>query len=342
MHDIITQKVPCYFILKSTWTGLICRNREVVDMGKLKLPLGVEYFEEMVQRDFYYVDKTGLIHDVLGQPLGVTLFHRPKSFGKTLALSMLEKFFAPEGDKQIFDGLAILREKALCREHMGRYPVISIPLHAIYASSYETAFQLLVRRVNEVVSRAQYLKDSTRLSGTEKILFAGLMSRDMDESALSGSLRLLSRLLSRHHGQSVVILIDDYDAPLEKAKANGYYGQMEALIKNMLEQTLLMNDCVQFAVLAGRGGILKEAFFPRFSGSFPCLSMFRHGNAYFGFTDKEIWKLLDHYGLSDEYDSILKGCRKDRYGNIQVYCPSDVMDHCAALKDIADCMLHKR
>ena len=249
---------------------------------------------------------------------------------------MREKFLTLEGDKQLFDGLAILQEKELCREHMGRYPVISIPLHAIDACSYGTAFKLLVRRINEAAARAQYLEYSTQLSYTEKKLFAGLMSREMDESAVSGSLSLLSRLLSVHHGQNVVILVDDYDAHLEKAKVNGYYGQMEGLIKNLLEETLAMDDCVQFAVLAGRGGILKEDFFAQSPGFSPCLSTPRHGNAYLGFTDKEILELLDHYGLSYGYDGILKGCRKTMCGNIQVYCPSDIMDCCAELKDIAD------
>lgn len=184
-----------------------------MDSKKKKLPLGIENFEDLIRNDFYYIDKTGLIRDILKQPAKVTLFTRPRRFGKSLNMSMLEKFFSPESDKHIFDGLVITQEKELCEKHMGRYPVISVSLKGINAPSYDTAFKMLVMMINEAAEKVQYLRNSERLSEAEKGFFEELLSRNMDEATTFGSLRLLSRLLYKHHGQPVIVLIDEYDVP---------------------------------------------------------------------------------------------------------------------------------
>ena len=222
-----------------------------MDSKRKKLPLGIENFEDLIRNDFYYIDKTGLIRDILEQPAKVTLFTRPRRFGKSLNMSMLEKFFSPESDKHIFDGLVITQEKELCEKHMGRYPVISVSLKGINAPSYDIAFKMFVMMINEAAEKVQYLRDSERLSEAEKGFFEELLSRNMDEATAFGSLRLLSRLLYKHHGQPVIVLIDEYDVPLAKAFSNGYYEQMVFLIRNLFEQVLKTNDSLHFAILTG-------------------------------------------------------------------------------------------
>ena len=303
---------------------------------KKRLPLGIENFEDLIRNDFYYIDKTGVIRDILEQPAKVTLFTRPRRFGKSLNVSMLEKFFAPESDKQIFDGLVISREKELCREHMGRYPVISVSLKGINASSYDVAFKMLVRVINEVAEHVQYLKDSVRLSETEKSFFTELLSREMDEAAVFGSLRLLTRLLSKHHGEKVIVLIDEYDVPLAKAFSNGYYDQMVFLIRNLFEQVLKTNDSLNFAILTGCMRISKESIFTGLNNlNVRSVTDLRY-DEYFGFTDMEVRTLLEYYGFSDKYDAVREWYDGYQFGNTDVYCPWDVMNYCDALQDDPD------
>ena len=299
-----------------------------MDSKKKKLPLGIENFEDLIRNDFYYIDKTGLIRDILKQPAKVTLFTRPRRFGKSLNMSMLEKFFSPESDKHIFDGLVITQEKELCEKHMGRYPVISVSLKGINAPSYDTAFKMLVMMINEAAEKVQYLRNSERLSEAEKGFFEELLSRNMDEATAFGSLRLLSRLLYKHHGQPVIVLIDEYDVPLAKAFSNGYYEQMVFLIRNLFEQVLKTNDSLHFAILTGCMRISKESIFTGLNNlSVRSVTDLRY-DEYFGFTDAEVQELLNYYGFSNCYDAIKEWYDGYQFGNTDVYCPWDVMNYC--------------
>ena len=304
-----------------------------MDSKKKKLPLGIENFEDLIRNDFYYIDKTGLIRDILKQPAKVTLFTRPRRFGKSLNMSMLEKFFSPESDKHIFDGLVITQEKELCEKHMGRYPVISVSLKGINAPSYDTAFKMLVMMINEAAEKVQYLRNSERLSEAEKGFFEELLSRNMDEATTFGSLRLLSRLLYKHHGQPVIVLIDEYDVPLAKAFSNGYYEQMVFLIRNLFEQVLKTNDSLHFAILTGCMRISKESIFTGLNNlSVRSVTDLRY-DEYFGFTDAEVQELLNYYGFSNCYDAIKEWYDGYQFGNTDVYCPWDVMNYCDTLLD---------
>lgn len=304
-----------------------------MDSKKKKLPLGIENFEDLIRNDFYYIDKTGLIRDILKQPAKVTLFTRPRRFGKSLNMSMLEKFFSPESDKHIFDGLVITQEKELCKKHMGRYPVISVSLKGINAPSYDTAFKMLVMMINEAAEKVQYLRNSERLSEAEKGFFEELLSRNMDEATAFGSLRLLSRLLYKHHGQPVIVLIDEYDVPLAKAFSNGYYEQMVFLIRNLFEQVLKTNDSLHFAILTGCMRISKESIFTGLNNlSVRSVTDLRY-DEYFGFTDAEVQELLNYYGFSNCYDAIKEWYDGYQFGNTDVYCPWDVMNYCDTLLD---------
>ena len=304
-----------------------------MDSKKKKLPLGIENFEDLIRNDFYYIDKTGLIRDILEQPAKVTLFTRPRRFGKSLNMSMLEKFFSPESDKHIFDGLVITQEKELCEKHMGRYPVISVSLKGINAPSYDVAFKMLVMMINEAAEKVQYLRGSERLSEAEKGFFEELLSRNMDEATAFGSLRLLTRLLYKHHGQPVIVLIDEYDVPLAKAFSNGYYEQMVFLIRNLFEQVLKTNDSLHFAILTGCMRISKESIFTGLNNlSVRSVTDLRY-DEYFGFTDEEVRELLNYYDFSDCYEAVKEWYDGYQFGNTDVYCPWDVMNYCDALLD---------
>ena len=304
-----------------------------MDSKKKKLPLGIENFEDLIRNDFYYIDKTGLIRDILEQPAKVTLFTRPRRFGKSLNMSMLEKFFSPESDKHIFDGLVITQEKELCEKHMGRYPVISVSLKGINAPSYDVAFKMLVMMINEAAEKVQYLRGSERLSEAEKGFFEELLSRNMDEATAFGSLRLLTRLLYKHHGQPVIVLIDEYDVPLAKAFSNGYYEQMVFLIRNLFEQVLKTNDSLHFAILTGCMCISKESIFTGLNNlSVRSVTDLRY-DEYFGFTDEEVRELLNYYDFSDCYEAVKEWYDGYQFGNTDVYCPWDVMNYCDALLD---------
>ena len=228
---------------------------------KKKLPIGIEDFREIREEGFYSVDKTGLITELLQNWGKVNLFTRPRRFGKSLNMSMLKYFFEIGSDPALFEGLEISKEKQLCEEYMGKFPVISISLKGINAGCYETARAMAVKTINEEASRFQYLLDDECLTPDEKETFSMLLKRNMDDAALFGSLRDLSRLLQKHHGRKVVLLIDEYDVPLAKAFEQGYYDQMIVLIRNMFEQGLKTNGNLFMAVLTGCMRVSKESIF---------------------------------------------------------------------------------
>lgn len=296
-----------------------------------RLPIGIEDFEKIRQEDYYYVDKTGMIGDIIRNGAEVTLFTRPRRFGKSLNMSMLEQFFSLNGKPELFEGLQIMGEPELCQKYMGQYPVISLSLKGINAVSYETAFKIAIRGINESAAMVDYLEQSERLTKNDKESYRELLKRDMDEAEFYVSLRELSRLLAKHFDKKVIILIDEYDVPLAKAYENGYYDQMIFTMRNFLEQALKTNRNLQFAVLTGCMRISRESIFTGLN-NFQVLSISDVGfDEYFGFTDNEVRQLLCYYRQEQSYRSIREWYDGYRFGNVDVYCPWDVLNHCQKL-----------
>lgn len=298
---------------------------------KKKLPIGIENFEKLRLDDFYYVDKTGLIAELLRNWGEVNLFTRPRRFGKSLNISMLENFFSIKGDKSIFDGLEISKESELCQEYMGKYPVISISLKGIDALSYEKAFQMAVQIFIGVVSKVQYLLESDALSENDKAKYQKLWDDDMNEAVFCNSLKLLSELLEKHHGTKVVLLIDEYDVPLAKAFEHGYYDQMILTIRNLLGQALKTNGSLKLAILTGCLRVSKESIFTGLNNLKVLTIADKRFDEYFGFTDKEVKELLEYYGVADHYDAVKEWYDGYQFGNVGVYCPWDVLNYCDSL-----------
>ena len=296
-----------------------------------RLPIGIEDFEKIRQEDYYYVDKTGMIGDITRNGAEATLFTRPRRFGKSLNMSMLEQFFSLNGKPELFEGLQIMGEPELCQKYMGQYPVISLSLKGINAVSYETAFKIAVRGINESAAMVDYLEQSERLTKNDKESYRELLKRDMDEAEFYVSLRELSRLLAKHFDKKVIILIDEYDVPMAKAYENGYYDQMIFTMRNFLEQALKTNRNLQFAVLTGCMRISRESIFTGLN-NFQVLSISDVGfDEYFGFTDNEVRQLLCYYRQEQSYGSIREWYDGYRFGNVDVYCPWDVLNHCQKL-----------
>ncbi len=306
-----------------------------MEAGKKKLPIGIENFEEIRTKDFYYVDKTGLIKELLDNWGKVTLFTRPRRFGKSLNMSMMKSFFEPDSGKEIFEGLSISKEASLCQKYMGKFPVISISLKGINAPSYEAAREMAVSALNLETLKFQYLLDSKMLTSFEKELFSGLLRTEMNEGTLYSSLKVLSMLLEKHHKNKVILLIDEYDVPLAKAFEHGYYDQMVILIRNLFEQALKTNDSLEFAVLTGCMRISKESIFTGLNNLKVLSVADVRFEEYFGFTDAEVKELLEYYHLSDYYEAVKEWYDGYQFGNTGVYCPWDVINYCDELR--ADC-----
>ncbi len=299
---------------------------------KKKLPIGIENFEKLQTEDFYYIDKTNLIKELLTGLAEVTLFTRPRRFGKSLNMSMLKYFFELGTDKKLFSKLKISEETALCEEYMGKYPVISVSLKGMNAGNYEKALEMAVEVIRSEARRFQYLLDSERLTSYDKEAFIALLQEDMKEGTLCSSLKVLSELLEKHHGSKVIILIDEYDVPLAKAFEREYYDPMVLFIRNMFEYALKTNESLKFAVLTGCMRISKESIFTGLN-NLKVLSVAEvQFDEAFGFTDKEVRELLEYYELSDHYNEIKEWYDGYQFGNAEVYCPWDVINYCDALR----------
>ncbi len=296
--------------------------------AKKMLPIGMEDFEKLRVKNCYYVDKTGLIRDLLNNWSEVTLFTRPRRFGKSLNMSMLSHFFSLDGDKSIFDGLAISKEKELCERYMGKYPVIFLTLKGIEASDYEMAYRRMVRLLRETAQKADYLRNSDKLNEEDRIDYRALLDLNMAEDVLGDSLKVLSKLLEKHFGKKVVLLIDEYDVPLARAHANGYYDKMVSLIRSLLGAALKTNTSLEFAVLTGCLRISKESIFTGLNN----LKVFSITNTtfheFFGFTNQEVRELLHYYGLDPHYAAVQKWYDGYHFGNEDIYCPWDVINYC--------------
>lgn len=302
---------------------------------KRKLPIGIENFEQIIKDDFYYVDKTGLISELLRNWGMVNLFTRPRRFGKSLNMSMLEHFFSVEGDKSIFDGLKISKDKKLCEEYMGKHPVISISLKGINAASYEAAFELTVKTIKGAVQKAGFLKMSDKLDEDEKKEYRAILDENMSEATLFWSLKNLSELLEKHYETKVILLIDEYDVPLAKAFENGYYDKMVFLIRNLLEQTLKTNNSLKFAVMTGCMRISKESIFTGLNNLKVLSITDERFDEYFGFTDEDVKEMLRYYDREDHYEEMRNWYDGYRFGSTDVYCPWDVLNHCDKIKENA-------
>ena len=294
-------------------------------MERKKLPVGIDSFEKLRREDFYYVDKSGLIIDLLNNWGEVNLFTRPRRFGKTLNMSMLKSFFEIGADGTLFDGLAISRETALCEAHMGKFPVVFVSLKGVDGLTFEDAYIMLKTIIRTEASRHYYLKTSEKVSTENKQIFEEILSGKYEEMA--DSLRLLSQMLFQHYGQKAVLLIDEYDVPLDKAFQHGYYREMVALIRSLFGQALKTNDFLQFAVLTGCLRVSKESIFTGLN-NFKVLSITdSRFDEHFGFTDAEVKMLLDDYNLTAHYGETKEWYDGYHFGSVDVYCPWDVINH---------------
>ena len=304
----------------------------------LKLPVGIDDFRKLRESDFYYVDKTRLIEQLLLNWSEVTLFTRPRRFGKTLNMSMLKSFFDIGTDETLFDGLYISGNKELCDEYMGKYPVIFLSLKGVEGLTYEEAFEAFVRIMGKEVNRVSFLADSDKLTQIEREQYKGLTIMKngrlaFDKEKLISSLQLLSQLLYKHYGKKAVILIDEYDVPLDKAFQNGYYNEMILLIRGLFRQALKTNEFLQFAVLTGCLRISKESIFTGLN-NFKVMSITDSCfDEQFGFTDEEVKKLLSDYDMDSHFDEVKEWYDGYHFGRADVYCPWDVINHADHLRD---------
>ena len=301
-------------------------------MEKKKLPVGIENFEQLRKENFYYIDKTGLIVDLLNNWGYVNLFTRPRRFGKSLNMSMLQAFFEIGSDMTIFDGLAISREKVLCETYMGKFPVISISLKSVDGLTFEEAYERLRKLIRDEALRLSILQDSPVLSEADKVAYLRIIHEQDSISDISDSLKMFSRLLEKHYGQKAIILIDEYDVPLDKAYAHGYYPQMIDLIRAMLGTALKTNSSLFFAVLTGCLRVSKESIFTGLNNFMIHSISDVQFDEYFGFTDAEVREMLADYGLEDHYDEMRQWYDGYLFGNQNVYCPWDVINYCCVLR----------
>ena len=297
-------------------------------MTAKKLPVGIENFEEIRKQDFYYVDKTGLIVDLLASWGKVNLFTRPRRFGKTLNMSMLKCFFEISGDKSIFDGLAVSQDKTLCEMYMGKYPVVFVSLKGVDRLTFEDAYERLRLVIRNEAFRLGVLRDSTAISTEEKSAYIRIIEEKDTSSDIVDSLKMLCTLLEKHYGQKVILLIDEYDVPLDKAYAHGYYEQMIDLIRAMFGAALKTNDSLFFAVLTGCLRVSKESIFTGLNNlKVHSISDVRY-DEYFGFTDQEVGEMLTCYGLENHHAEACEWYDGYRFGEQDVYCPWDVINFC--------------
>ena len=296
----------------------------------IKLPVGIENFEKIRRDGFYYVDKTGLIEQLLNNWGEVNLFTRPRRFGKTLNMSMLKCFFEIGTDQSLFEGLYISKNKALCDAYMGKYPVISISLKGVNADSYENARSLLKRIVMEEAKMHRIIMSGNRLDDIDKAEYMSLVTGEMGEDTLVYSMKTLTALLEKYYEKKVIVLIDEYDVPLAKANENGYYDQMVLLVRNLFENVLKTNSSLKFAVLTGCLRVAKESIFTGLNNFKTNSILDEEYDETFGFVDDEVKEMLHYYGQDTHYETVKGWYDGYRFGNADVYCPWDVINYCDA------------
>ena len=299
---------------------------------QLKLPVGIENFQEVRQLGFYYVDKTKMIEHLLSQWGKVNLFTRPRRFGKTLNMSMLRYFFEIGTDPTLFDGLFISQNKELCETYLGKFPVVFLSLKNVDGLTFEEARYRLTELIAKEAERFGFLADSDRLTENEKKMYQALTALSdgrytMDELLLVSAIQTISQLLYRHYGQKIILLMDEYDVPLDKAFQHGYYREMVSLIRGMFGQALKTNDFLYFAVLTGCLRVSKESIFTGLNNLKVLASTDARFDEYFGFTDEEVKILLEAYHLESHMEETKEWYDGYHFGNADIYCPWDVISH---------------
>ena len=306
---------------------------------KTKLPMGIEDFKRIRSEDFYYIDKTGLIRELLENEAYVNLFTRPRRFGKTLNMSMLKYFFEIGSDSTLFNGLEISKETELCAKYMGKFPVISITLKGASGRTFEEAMGMLRNIIGNEAMRFQFLLQSKQLTEIEHKRYEALINIDktgsytMSDELLKDSLLILSQLLQKHYNQNVVILIDEYDVPLDKAYQSGYYDAMVELIRVLFGNAFKTNGSLHLAVLTGCLRISKESIFTGLNNFKVYTVKDVRYKEYFGFTDQEVKQMLEYYGFTDQYNAVKEWYDGYLFGNLGIYCPWDVINYCGDLRD---------
>ena len=296
-------------------------------MNRAKLPIGIESFEEIRKEGFYYIDKTGLIKDLLNNWGKVNLFTRPRRFGKTLNMSMLKSFFEIGADETLFEGLQILQETELCEKYMGKYPVVFLTLKGVDGLTFEEAKGRLRSVIREEMYKLRFLLDSDKIPESEKCVLIRFLDEQETDEDVKNCLKMLSSLLKQHYGQKVILLIDEYDVPLDKAFHNGYYKEMVSIIRGLFEHALKTNEYLQFAVVTGCLRISKESVFTGLN-NFKVLSIVdRRFDEHFGFTDTEVKQLLKSYQLEHHFAEMKEWYDGYHFGNTDVYCPWDVINY---------------
>jgi len=307
-------------------------------MKNLKLPVGIEDFQEIRRNGFYYIDKTGLIEQLLDSLGKVNLFTRPCRFGKSLNMSMLRYFFEIGTDMTLFNGLHIMQRKDLCDEYMGRFPVVFLTLKGVDGLTFEKATNKLIKIVALEAERFIFLKNSDKLTDNEKQRYCALVKMQdgkyaMDEDTLESALQTLSELLYRHYGQKVVILVDEYDVPLDKAYQNGYYKEMVSMIRSLFGEALKTNEFLQFAVLTGCLRVSRESIFTGLN-NFKIFSITdARFDEQFGFTEDEVGKMLKDYHLEEHLAEMKEWYDGYHFGDADIYCPWDVINRVDDLCD---------
>lgn len=307
---------------------------------KKKLPVGVDSFSKLIRQNFYYIDKTDLLMNLLNNWAEVNLFTRPRRFGKSLNMSMMQTFFEIGCDKTLFDGLKISEEKELCQEYMGQFPVISVSLKGVEGQNFQEALAAMKWIIGQEALRFRFLLDSSRLSAEDKEIYRQLIEVGKSESGLfimsndtlGASLKILSDLLCRHYGKGVILLIDEYDVPLDKAFQYGYYDQMVSLLRIVFGNVLKTNSSLYFAVLTGCLRISKESIFTGLNNLKTLTITNAQFDEYFGFTDKEVREMLSYYELEEHYETMKEWYDGYRFGKTDVYCPWDAINFCDDLR----------
>ena len=306
---------------------------------KAKLPMGIEDFKRIRSEEFYYIDKTGLIRELLENESYINLFTRPRRFGKSLNMSMLKYFFEIGSDSTLFNGLEISKETELCAKYMGKFPVISITLKGASGRTFEEAMGMLRNIIGNEAMRFQFLLQSKQLTEIEHKRYEALINIDktgsytMSDELLKNSLLILSQLLQKHYNQNVVILIDEYDVPLDKAYQSGYYDAMVELIRVLFGNAFKTNGSLHLAVLTGCLRISKESIFTGLNNFKVYTVKDVRYKEYFGFTDQEVKQMLEYYGFTDQYNAVKEWYDGYLFGNLGIYCPWDVINYCGDLRD---------
>lgn len=311
---------------------------------KKRLPVGIDHFEEIISGNFYYVDKTALIKMVIESAGQVKLFTRPRRFGKTLNMTMLKSFFEVGQDPALFDGLSVHEDQEFCKIYQGKYPVIFISLKEVNGLTYEAAEDAFKTVVGEEAERFAFLLDSDKLSDRDKQDYARLIERDTEGKGiyklpteiLSRSLLKLTELLKKHYGEKAVVLIDEYDVPLDKAHVHGYYDQMVTLIRNMFQAVFKTNENLAFGVITGCLRISKESIFTGLNNLRVESISGPIGSSFYGFTEAEVRELLSYYALSDKFDEVQQWYDGYKFYHTDMYCPWDVLNYCEDHRAVID------